>query len=576
MMRSFLFLMILSQVNVAFVLAEEELDETKAIAKIELLGGKVERDETLPGHPVVGISFKNSKLFNEKHLHLLNGFKHLNELDLGDLTITENGAKSVSQPFVLTKLLMDANQEEFDAIFAILKDIGKAGVLMLNSELAQLPFGPEVPSSDPKREIRAKRHANAAVALLRMRQPSKVWPLLKHGPDPRVRSYLVHRFAPLSVDPNIIIHQLDQETDITIRRALVLSLGQYDEDSLTETVRDGLLPTLQEAYKSDPDPGLHSAVEWLLRKWNHEGWLKQVNDGWSKDEEWKQRLENVEQTLAEKRENTSPQWYVNSQRQTMVVIPGPVEFTMGSPETEVGRMGSERQHRRRIGRSFALASTAVTLQQYRHFEKNYGEGFVADWVRQGDLPAIQIDWYMGAKYCNWLSEHEQLQPCYQIKGDEISLRENYLRLSGYRLPTEAEMEYAIRAGAVTSRFFGETDELLPNFAWYEKNSQKWMQPVGNLKPNDFGLFDIQGNVWVWCQERYAQYPQGNDKIDDTEDTVSLINDEDSRVLRGGSFLDPPPFVLSSFRLIDVPTDRHAAIGFRLARTLGSVPDSNPR
>ena len=117
------------------------------------------------------------------------------------------------------------------------------------------------------------------------------------------------------------------------------------------------------------------------------------------------------------------------------------------------------------------------------------------------------------------------------------LKANYLSLTGYRLPTEAEMEYATRAGALTSRYYGETEELLPKYAWYTKNSQEKTWPVGSLKPNDLGLFDMQGNVFTWCQERYESYPQGKgeETEEDKEDILS-INTQNSRVLRGGSFL----------------------------------------
>ena len=88
------------------------------------------------------------------------------------------------------------------------------------------------------------------------------------------------------------------------------------------------------------------------------------------------------------------------------------------------------------------------------------------------------------------------------------LKENYLSLTGYRLPTEAEMEYATRAGAVTSRYYGETEELLAKYAWYRRTRRRQTWPVGSLKPNDLGLFDVQGNVFTWCQESYKDYPAG--------------------------------------------------------------------
>ena len=110
------------------------------------------------------------------------------------------------------------------------------------------------------KEKLAKRQANAAVALLRMHKPAKVWPLLKHSPDPRVRSYLIHRLGPLRADAATILKRLDSESDITIRRALILSLGEYGEKELSLENRQALLPRLQDDLpdgdRSRPSCGL--------------------------------------------------------------------------------------------------------------------------------------------------------------------------------------------------------------------------------------------------------------------------------------------------------------------------------
>ena len=164
--------------------------------------------------------------------------------------------------------------------------------------------------------------------------------------------------------------------------------------------------------------------------------------------------------------------------------------------------------------------------------------------RHADLPVVGIDWYMAAKYCNLLSKEEGIdkeQRCYETnaKGNVTKLKDNYLSLSGYRLPTEAEMEYATRAKAVSSRYYGETEELLGHYAWYTKNSNELMQQVGTKKPNDFGLFDTQGNCLTWCQEYYDVYPEvtRDESVKDNEvqkDKLT-IRSTTSRVLRGGSF-----------------------------------------
>ena len=117
------------------------------------------------------------------------------------------------------------------------------------------------------------------------------------------------------------------------------------------------------------------------------------------------------------KEKTAPQWYVNGQGQTMVVVPGPVAFVMGSPPTEAGRQDNEIQHKQRIGRTFALAAKPVTVSEFRRFLRDNklearfeGGGQVAPLMKQygpdANGPIILVDWYKAAAYCNWLSKQE--------------------------------------------------------------------------------------------------------------------------------------------------------------------------
>ena len=476
---------------------------------------------------------------------------------------------AADQPQVLTDLLMDADEQQFAVIYPKFKEQGEQGLPVLTGEIdKKLPS--DLPSSDEKREKLAKRQANAAAALLRMNRPEKVWPLLQHSPDPRVRSYLIHRLSPLGADAGAILKRLDEEPDVSIRRALLLSLGEYDEKGLSPEARQAVLPRLQAIYRNDADPGLHAVCEWLLRTWKEEAWLKQVNEEWAKDQGRREkRIDGIKRLLRKDQEKTPPQWYVNGQGQTMVVIPGPVEFLMGSPATEVGRYDNETQHKERIGRTFALAAKSVTVEQYRKFDD--GHQVPAVYTRTADLPVVRTSWHQAAGYCNWLSKEEGIpadQWCYEIEDGQVTkLKANYLSRTGYRLPTEAEMEVATRAGALTSRYFGETEDLLPKYARYVKNSQEQTWPVGSLKPNDLGLFDVQGDVWTWCQESYKPYPAPKDDeaYDDKEDVLS-IDTSKFRMLRGGSFDDQASDVRSANRIVDVPASRNLSYGFRPART----------
>ncbi len=350
---------------------------------------------------------------------------------------------------------------------------------------------------------------------------------------------------------------------MTIRRALILSLGDFLERDLVPEHRNALTIKLQGWYRSDPDAGVHAAAEWLLRTWKQGIWLRKVNDEWAADRGQREKKWNGIATAS----GLDAHWYVNGQGQTMVVISGPVEFLMGSPETEAGRLVREIQHTRRIPRSFAIANKPATLEEYGRFDKSQ-EGKLAEQFRRApDLPVVNVEWHRAARYCNWLSQKEGIdksQWCYEITSNSVRVKPNYLSLTGYRLPTEAEMEYVIRAGALTSRYFGESEDLLARYAWCIKNSQEQTWPVGLLRPNDLGLFDALGNVWTWCQETYQDYPNGKGVYNDTEKLLSMNGLNNS--LRGGSYFQPASAARAASRMKLIPSSAATYVGFRVART----------
>jgi serine/threonine protein kinase/formylglycine-generating enzyme required for sulfatase activity len=503
---------------------------------------------------------------------------------------------AAQKPHLLADLLMDADDKQFAILFPKLMDRAEQGLPVLTDEIDK-KLSADLPSSDERREKLARRQANAAVALLRLGQAGKVWPLLKRTPpdDPRVRSYLIHRLSPLGADVGAILNRLEEESDITIRRALLLSLGEFTDEQLSTDARTAFVPKLKEIYIKDTDPGLHAEVEWLLRQWKQEDWLKQVNEAWTRDKVkgeawWVAGKENNATPATHHPAPTMPQWYVNCLGQTMVVIPGPVEFWMGSPPTEERRGAMEGYHKRRIGRTYALAAKPVTMREFRQFvianklEAWFEEGAAAPLMKlrgpDENGPAILVDWYRAAAYCNWLSEQDGIpedQWCYetdrrkQSQAQQVTaLKQGYLGLRGYRLPTEAEMEYACRAGAVTSRYYGETEELLGSYGWYQKNSKGRTWPVGGKKPNDLGFFDMHGNVWNWCQEHhkgdYLVPKNPSEAVEDKEDSLHVLS-TDNRAQRGGSFYYQEEIVRSANRYGMLPTRRNGDVGFRPARTI---------
>jgi formylglycine-generating enzyme required for sulfatase activity len=376
---------------------------------------------------------------------------------------------------------------------------------------------------------------------------------------------------------------------VSARRALLLGLGEFNEQEHPAQEREALVPQLLALYRDDPDPGIHGAVAWLLRQpgWKQDEKLKAIDRGQAKDEKQReQRLNQIRAAVRQGPWQAQPQWYVNGQGQTLVVIPGPVEFLMGSPRGEAGREGGpegqvEKQHRRRIKRCFAVASEEVTVAQFLRFCKKTGREheYNKTFSPTPEHPVNAVSWYDAAAYSNWLSKEEGIpedQWCYlpnkQGKyAPGMRMKPNYLSLTGYRLPTEAEWEFACRAGAVTSRYYGEADELLGRYAWYTKNSQDGgMLPPRSLKPNDLGLFDLYGNVVEWCQDGTFDYRSGQhgSATEDKEynGDIKDIHNSLSRALRGGAFSFPPVLGRSAYRLSIAPANCGDVVGFRPART----------
>jgi serine/threonine protein kinase/formylglycine-generating enzyme required for sulfatase activity len=473
---------------------------------------------------------------------------------------------AADRPEILADLLMDADAKQVATLYPPLANSRRAVLPLLKSELSH-ESPPDAPEDEKRRK--AWRRANAAVALLRLEETAEVWPLFKHSADPSVRSQVVDRLSPMGADPRLIAGRLAEEPDPGARRALVLSLGEYDPGTLTLSEHERLVAKTVLIYSEDPDPGLHAAAEWLLRRWNCQDDLRAVDRKLPSD---RQRLDGIRQALSAGEH--AHRWYVNGQGQTMVVFPGPVEFVMGSPAGEGGRMPNEVSHRRRIGRSFAVSNKPVTLGQWLLYRVRHE--YLPQYAPTPDCPAINITWYDAAEYCNWLSKQEGLPEtewCYRPTPDGkfesgMALAPDYLSRTGYRLPTEAEWEYACRAGTVTSRYYGTSEDLLPKYAWTMHNSANRSWPVGSLKPNDFGMFDTLGNAWQWCQERYRADlagPQG-ETADDHEDSPE-VGAKDQRVLRGGSFVNQPVYSRSASRNGIVPTFRFWSTGFRVAKTI---------
>jgi formylglycine-generating enzyme required for sulfatase activity len=416
----------------------------------------------------------------------------------------------------------------------------------------------------PASDADAVCRANAAVALTRLGHAEHAWPLLRHSVDPATRSHLIHRFTQLGVDPRLLLRRLDQETDVAIRRALILSLGEYGNDGLRPPERERFFAQLAAMYETDNDPGIHSAAGWTLR---------QCNQG--------ERLEQIDKKLATGNVEGDRRWYVNRQGQTMAVI-APRPFIMGTCENAREREPDEQYRLRALDYLFAISTTEVTKAAFARFRKDWRADTNQSSPSGG--PAFGITWYEAAEYCNWLNRQEGIAEeewCYQPNAageyaEGMTLPADWQQRTGYRLPTEGEWEYACRAGAVTQHHFGQGDLLLERYAIYLGNSSERMWPVARLKPNDYGLFDMHGNVAEWSHDRYGSIlGENHQKLTPTQLKMMLFRNlptygstvlnSDVYVQRGRAYCDLAGNMRCADRGGAQPFGRYGHLGFRIAR-----------
>jgi formylglycine-generating enzyme required for sulfatase activity len=246
----------------------------------------------------------------------------------------------------------------------------------------------------------------------------------------------------------------------------------------------------------------------------------------------------------------------------MVLIPAG-SFEMGSDR---GQADEAPVHRVCVD-AFLMDRCEVTQAQYAEHVLGNPSHF-----KGPTLPIEQVSWADAALYCNARSKAEGLEPCYDEDSAECNLEAN-----GYRLPTEAEWEYACRAGATTDYSFGSSAAKLKDHAWYTANSGKQTHPVGQKTPNAWGLHDMHGNVAEWCNDMYdARYYEAS-----PDRNPPGPADSDKYVLRGGAFNSKPDECRSSFRLGDDPgfqdpCFRGDHIGFRCVRRHPEPPRQSRR
>ncbi len=482
-------------------------------------------------------------------------------------------------PKLFADLLTRVDPKSHSELLHLVEKDLQAIVPHLELELSSKPAAPLDAAGE---EERANRQARAAATLMRVGKPETVWKLFEHSKDPEVRSFLIFWLRQFKVDPKLLLAELgalvgDRPSNkvsdllfdpiISKKRAFILSLGTYEAAEIPASDFKPLVARLEDLYRNDPDPGVHSAVEWTMRGWRQGDAISAID---------------VE--LGQMKDRGRRCWFVNGQGQTFVVINGPLDFVIGSPDTEAGRNEKlEKQHRVRIPRSFAIATKEVTVEQFRKFLADVPKPKF-DVPTETDLkhstivpngPWLGTNWYLAAHYCNWLSKREGLpedQWCY-VPGKEssfdegMSIPQNVSDRKGYRLLTEAEWEYACRAGTNSPRYFGASMITLGEFARTLETSGAHAGVVGTLLPNDLGLFDMLGNAYEWCHDRGDTIRPENNGIHVDVMLSDVISDKKVRLMRGGFFNEGAIAGRSANRAGASPSEVNMAYGLRIGKTV---------
>ncbi|MCL2179895.1 MAG: SUMF1/EgtB/PvdO family nonheme iron enzyme [Treponema sp.] len=257
-------------------------------------------------------------------------------------------------------------------------------------------------------------------------------------------------------------------------------------------------------------------------------------------------------------------------------------FLMGSPANEAGRQGFETQRQVTVS-SFVMRVNPVTVGEFRRFvtanryrtEAERGDGgdiwTGSQWVRRSNAdwrnpnftqtdnhPVVLVSWNDAIQYCNWLSTQEGLTPVYTINRTNVTWNRN---ASGYRLPTEAEWEYACRGGTTTAYNTGAN--ITTNQANFN-NTLQGTTSVGNYAANQYGLHDMHGNVAEWCWDWHGAYLTG------AQTNPAGASVSSHRVLRGGCWLSEIEYTRSALREGDTPANRSSIVGFRIVRNASGV------
>jgi serine/threonine protein kinase/formylglycine-generating enzyme required for sulfatase activity len=397
--------------------------------------------------------------------------------------------------------------------------------------------------SDPRVRLRL------AATLLHLGDSTAARDVLAYRPDPAERVAFIVDFASWRGDLSRLPALLRNSNDSALCSGLCAALGLIPPDQLDEAQLEGLKAAFGELYARAADAATHSAAGWALRRWS---------------------VQPADPAPGESADTARP-WFVNRHGMTLIAV-SPGTFTEGDLQSD-----GSRPRPVTLIRPFFLGDREITLDQFRRFQADPDPTIEkpANWVPpetgvspSGDCPVVAVNRDDALLFCNWLSRCEGRRSCYRrVRAKQEASASGKpvehdmwccdFDADGYRLPTEAEWEYACRAGTTTPWSFGEDDGLL---GWFGVCRQQHAAPVGTKLPNNWGLFDMHGNAREWCWDALeGNYPPGP-----VRDPRGPCDVKEKYLHRGGSWWDYPHACRSGYRNMSPYHLRDNVLGFRVA------------
>jgi serine/threonine protein kinase/formylglycine-generating enzyme required for sulfatase activity len=450
----------------------------------------------------------------------------------------------------LVELAVEADADQFRPLQSALLRRPEAASRLLTDLVEQ---SPPQDLSEEEKDLATRRQANAAVCLFELGHPQALASGLtpSSSRDRRLQTWTIDRFGAAASSESAFRSHLDaalsaltdgatpdhkSPTDAEARYAWTLIVGNLGSRLAHKDFRARVVPILEAIYQADLDAGVHSAAEWALRQWDA-----------------KDAINRLRATFSGSREFRDGGWYVTPSFHTMVMVSAPGKIKIGSPKSEPGREKDESERELVLSNSFCVSTAEVTQHEVCRLLHELQNRFPNDFSLDSESPANDVTLLDALKYCRRLSEAEEIaedEMCYPaVEQIDDNFIPDYRRATrnGYRLLTNAEWQYVCRSGSATPRFYGFAPSLLNQYAWFVENSGGKSHPVGALKPNRFGLFDVYGNLREW-----TIYP------------TALLSK--SAITLGGSYSVSARMLRSANWRADPITFRGLQNGFRIART----------